>query len=164
MKNIRLSTIVILMFLTFNLFGQETFDINEVINFNNQLRKSKNYNPLQSDSILDKMAYLHAYEMATKSFFAHQNPHNPSLATLKKRAEYLNFNYTVIAENIAYFSGNVNDLKQPLGHLFFNQWKKSKPHYKNMMIKEATRVGLSCVKIDKNGVSYYYAVQVIGNL
>jgi hypothetical protein len=32
------------------------------------------------------------------------------------------------------------------------------------MIKEATRIGLSCVKIDKNGVSYYYAVQVIGNL
>ena len=163
MKNLKLSTIVILIFPIFNLFGQEVFNIDDILTLNNQLRKSKNYPQFQPDSILDKMAYLHAYEMSTKSFFAHQNPHNPSLATLKKRAEYLSFNYTIIAENIAYFSGNVKDLKQPLSHLFFNQWKKSKSHYNNMMIKDAKKVGLSCVKIDKNGFSFYYAVQVIGN-
>ena len=163
MKTTKLSIIFVLILQSFHLFCQEIVNINDVITLNNQLRKTKNYKPLVSDSILDKMAYLHAYEMATNSFFAHQNPHNPSLATLKKRADYLNYDYTIIAENIAYFSGNINDLKQPLSRLFFNQWKTSKPHYKNMMIKDATKVGLSCVKINKNGTFFYYAVQVIGN-
>ncbi len=107
-------------------------EINTIVKRTNEYRKAKGLPTLKLDDNLSAYASIRAREAAQK--FAHQRPNGKRFSDPSVFKEW-----DVIGENIA---GG-----KRTGDETATQWKKSPPHYKNMLGKDYTRIG----------VGYFYA-------
>lgn len=67
---------------------------------------------------------------------------------------------TEASENIAYQYSSTGLTTAELAEAFFEGWKQSAEHRKNMLDADATETGLAVAQSDQT--SYYYAVQMFG--
>jgi hypothetical protein len=77
-----------------------------------------------------------------------------------QRATEHGYEYCLIAENIAYQFSTVGFGDEELADKFFEGWKESPPHRKNMLNSAATETGVAVAQSDQTG--YFYGVQMFG--
>jgi uncharacterized protein YkwD len=119
----------------------------------NALRKQKGLPALKSDERLRVAARQHTQEMISKNYYSHKSP-VAAWSLVRRRSCYAGFLDPFVAENI----GNTND-KNPASALFIH-WKKSPGHYKNMVHKKMTHIGIGVAKTKRGGVPIYFATQL----
>lgn len=143
----RLSLFWLLLIVPFGLLGQQ--DVAEIASLifqkTNALREKKGLPPFKALDSLDRLAQYHSDNMAAKGFYSHIDPSGLTPVT---RAEKLGIqpwrkkgNHLVgIAENIAkvpWFENvqGCGDTRsaEALAQCMVEGWKKSPPHYKNIM-------------------------------
>jgi uncharacterized protein YkwD len=76
------------------------------------------------------------------------------------RAKKFGYEYCIVAENIAYEFNSAGFTTEELGKRFFEAWKHSSGHRKNMLDPDVGETGVAVAQSEKTG--YYYAVQMFG--
>ncbi len=99
--------------------------------------------PLNWDNRLQKAAQRHADDMHRHNFFDHRGSDD---STMSERAAEAGFEWSYIAENIAY--------GYPSAEAVVQTWKESPGHCENMLDPNYTRMGVA----ERGG----YWVQVLG--
>jgi uncharacterized protein YkwD len=94
-------------------------------------RKNNGLGPVAVDPALNAIAKAHAVEMARKTKVGH----DVGSGNLDVRAKTAGYNYVRISENIA---GGYQTLAEA-----FSGWRDSPDHKKNMLMKDATRIGIA---------------------
>jgi hypothetical protein len=123
----------------------------------NALRKQLGLPALKSDERLRVAARQHTQEMISRNYYSHNSPVS-TWSSVKRRACYAGFLDPFVAENI----GHSNDAN-PANALFIS-WKKSPGHYKNMVHKKMTHIGIGVAKTMRGGVPTYFATQLFGSI
>ena len=94
-------------------------------------RQNNGLGPVTVDPALNSIAKAHAMEMAKKTKVGH----DVGSGDLDVRAKAAGYNYARISENIA---GGYQTLAEA-----FSGWRDSPDHKKNMLMKDATRIGIA---------------------
>lgn len=129
----------------------------------NAYRKSKGLDTLQWDNALFLSSYTHANNMNRYQFFGHECLQNKQFYKPGNRIKYFNYNYSYIAENIAYYETSKDPLSSDeLAELFFKMWEKSSNHRKNMLSKDAKDMGIAILTVYNGKKITYYGVQNFG--
>jgi uncharacterized protein YkwD len=76
------------------------------------------------------------------------------------RAKKHGYEYCIVLENIAYQYSSAGFTTEELGRGFFEGWKHSPGHRKNMLDPDVTQTGVAVARSEKTG--HYYAVQMFG--
>jgi uncharacterized protein YkwD len=76
------------------------------------------------------------------------------------RAKKYGYQYCIVLENIAYQYGSRGFTTSELSKGFFEGWKHSPGHRRNMLDPDVTWTGVAVARSDRTG--YYYAVQMFG--
>lgn len=132
----------------------------------NQLRKQNNVSTLELDSQLNKIAYLHSFDMSDRKYFSHINPENED-ATM--RGLKANFNctkqigdylYSGLGENIAEsdifaFDGKslIWDTEEEFSNRIVVAWINSPPHKENLLDPTYSSEGIGIV-IDSDNLAH----------
>ena len=111
----------------------------------NQLRVGEGLVPLRPDSKLAAAAQSHAEDMAAADFFDHTGPSGTDIDARLARAGYA---YRVVAENIAAGS--------PAPERTVQDWMRSGPHRKNILLPEARDAGVGYVHHSPDGGDVQY--------
>lgn len=105
---------------------------------------------------LTKTAQYFADFMArTDKYGHHADGNGPA-----KRAKEHDYDYCIISENIAYQFSSAGFTTKELAKGFFQGWKHSPGHRKNMLDAVVTQTGVAIASSKESG--YYYAVQMFG--
>ncbi len=143
-------------------FGAETIELkaNSALNIEdptqihfqlvNQLRSQMGAGALRRSATLDRAAQIRAREL--ESLYSHTRPNGTTPYTAMTE---LGYDYTTAAENIAYVSGYPDE---GIGERFFQNWKNSPGHYRNMINGELQEIGIGFYKTGNK----WYAVQLFG--
>ncbi len=133
--------------------SQNTSSANADKNFElvNELRSSLGLATLRRDPLLDNAAKVRAQEL--ESYYSHTRPNGANPFTSIAEAGYV---HTYAAENIATASGYGDNV---MGEKFFDMWKNSSGHYKNMVSRDYKDVGIAMFKTSGGT---WYAVQLFG--
>ena len=138
----------------------------------NSHRKKKRRTQLKLDPILAKAAKNQAVYLNKKNKLTHKQP-SKNKRTALNRTDFFGGEFEYVGENVAYtyLNKSVNSAQHKnkveiittygqLANHFYWLWKKSKPHYKNMIDKnfELTSIRFSF----DNKRSKIYGVQVFG--
>jgi uncharacterized protein YkwD len=94
-------------------------------------RKNNGLGPVAVDPVLTAVAKAHAVEMARKTKVGH----DVGSGSLDVRAKGQGYAYVRISENVA---GGYQTLAEA-----FSGWRDSPDHKKNMLMKDATRIGIA---------------------
>jgi uncharacterized protein YkwD len=76
------------------------------------------------------------------------------------RAKKYGYDYCIVLENIAYQYNSAGFSTEELGGKFFEGWKNSPGHRRNMLDADVTETAVAVARSEKTG--YYYAVQMFG--
>ena len=98
----------------------------------NALRADAGRAPLRYSDRLERIARLHAEDMARNGFFAHEGSNG---STLGDRASSMGYGFCFIAENIAKGQRTRAEV--------MSSWEESRGHRRNMLDKRATEIGLA---------------------
>jgi len=128
----------------------------------NSIRSSINLNPFGYSSKLSQAAQFHAESMAKNNFFNHVNSKNLKMKTLSMRIKSVGYEYTSVGENIAYYESSKKISGDSLSRIFYNMWKQSPPHWKNITSTEFKEVGIGIYVTEKLNKTIYYIVQNFG--
>ena len=104
--------------------------------------------PLKNNYYLNLAATIRALEIAYSDKFSHVRPNNKMWYTIY---DDLKIKYNVIGENLAIYQ------KTPVS--VCEEWRASSSHYKNMVNKNFTKIGVGVVYLDGT----YYWVQEFSN-
>lgn len=77
-----------------------------------------------------------------------------------QRAQNFGYNYCAVAENIAYQFKSTGFSTQDLAQRFFEGWRNSPGHRKNMLDPDVTETAIAIARSAKTG--RHYAVQLFG--
>ncbi len=121
----------------------------------NAFRKEEGRKPVEVNSKLaDTVKYFASY-MARENEYGHTaDGKRPS-----QRAKEHGYDYCLVAENIAYAFDSRGFSTEKLAEEFFNGWKNSPGHRRNMLDPDVTE---TAVAIARSETGYYYAVQMFG--
>jgi uncharacterized protein YkwD len=127
-----------------------------IIDKTNEFRRQDGKEPVKPNDQLTKTAQYFADFMARTDEYGHE-------ADGKKpadRAKEHGYEYCIVLENIAYLYHSTGFSAQELGEKFFEGWKNSAGHRKNMLDPDVTETGVAVARSAESG--YYYAVQMFG--
>jgi uncharacterized protein YkwD len=93
-------------------------------------RANNGLGPVSVDPELNRLALQHSQAQAARNKVGHEIG-----GTLAERARAAGYKYTRIAENVA---GGYHTLAEA-----FSGWRDSSGHRKNMLLKDATRIGVA---------------------
>ena len=102
------------------------------------------------DGQLENAATVHATDMATNNFFAHQSPTTGT--TLRDRVPAAGYNYQSAGENIAAGQTSVSQVMA--------DWINSPSHCANMMKSSFRDIGVSCKINPSSNYKYYWAMEL----
>tara|TARA_B100000767_G_scaffold262493_1_gene275224 strand:- start:4526 stop:5044 length:519 start_codon:yes stop_codon:yes gene_type:complete len=143
-KNLFLFLVFSVCFFSFGQQNQETIS-NLIFKKTNLLRKAKDLKPFKKLDTLDYLAQYHSDNMVLKKFYEHIDHEGLSPV---ERAEKLNIQawrregnkFVGIAENIAQVPWFENVVRcgdtrsnEAIAECLVQGWKKSPPHYKNIL-------------------------------
>ncbi len=129
---------------------------NIVIEKTNEFRKTQGRQPVKVNEKLQAAAQYFADFMAKNDKYGHTaDGKRPS-----ERAKNHGYDYCIIAENIAYEYNSAGFSTEKLADAFFEGWKHSPEHRKNMLDPDVTETGVAIARSSDSG--YYYAVQEFG--
>jgi uncharacterized protein YkwD len=111
-------------------------------------RKNNGRGPVTVDPVLTQIAKAHAVEMARKTKVGH----NVGSGDLDARAKAAGYGYNRIAENIA---GGYQTLAEA-----FSGWRESPDHKKNMLMPQATRIGIAVAQAPGYKYKVFWAMVV----
>ncbi len=117
----------------------------------NQLRRSVGVAELRRNSKLDRAAQLRAQELV--QYYSHTRPDGTDPFTSMTQMGY---SHGWAAENIAMASGYDDDT---VGELFFEMWRESSGHYRNMIGVNYQEIGIGLYKSGDT----WYAVQLFAS-
>jgi uncharacterized protein YkwD len=127
-----------------------------ILNKTNEFRIQSGLRPLDQDARLANAAQYFANYMAQHDQFGHRADGN----TLAERAAAFDYDYCLVAENIAYQYSPGGFATANLATKFVDVWKNSPPHRQNMLDPDAAEIGVAAARSQNTG--YWYAVQVFG--
>jgi len=107
-------------------------DINEALRLVNEYRLAKGLRPLELDSRASAAAAIIAEDMAKHDHMSHVGPNG---ADMGKRLSMAGYSYHIAAENVGVGQATLNEI--------IEGWKKSPPHSRNMLLKEAKHLGIA---------------------
>ena len=127
----------------------------------NVLRKKKRAKPLENNPSLLEAAKDHALFLTTSRQLTHFQNRNKKKKTPDDRIQFYGGNFDVVGENIQQI--NVDDIfdevardatptliYQALAKILVENWRKSPPHYKNIIDKEF-QFTYTAIAINENG-------------
>ena len=140
-----------------------------IIELVNVERKDKKLGSLQDNSILKQAAMVQNAYITSLGKLTH-NGNTKDTYDLRSRVDAQGGNFSLVAENIAMKSFILNDVGgktvirgysyNDVATHFFEMWKNSPGHYKNMMIEDLQHIGVSVKWKDTQRA--IYATQVFG--
>lgn len=140
--------------------GQREADLAEVeeiiVRRTNKLREEEGHTAVEVNPELTAAARYFAGYMARTNKYGHT-------ADGKRpwdRAKEHGYDACIVTENIAYQYSSAGFTADRLGKAFFEGWKESPGHRKNMLDADVTQTGVAVVRSSNSG--YYYAVQMFG--
>jgi uncharacterized protein YkwD len=120
-----------------------------------KLRLQERIPIVKTNARLDKAARYFAEYMARTSRYGHKADDN----TPDSRAQKFRYEYCIVAENIAYEFSSVGVTTDELARKFYEGWKASPGHFKNMVDPDVVETGLA-IALSESG--YFFAVQMFG--
>lgn len=129
----------------------------EIIRLNNELRRSKNLEPLSSLDSLKHLAKRHSLNMANKDFFDHRDPEglNPHDRMQTFAPALLSKNS---GENIALRSHG-GESETRFAEILMKMWQDSPEHYANLISPEFRHIGVALASAEDK----IYATQSFAN-
>ncbi|TWT78154.1 Cysteine-rich secretory protein family protein [Posidoniimonas polymericola] len=133
---------------------QQMVDV--IVERTNKFRREKGLTAVERDKKLTATARDFARYMARTGKYGHRaDGSRPA-----QRAADHDYDYCLVAENIAYYF-NPDDLEAPeYADWFVDGWIDSKGHRENMLNKHVTQTGVGVARHDPSG--YLFAVQLFG--
>jgi uncharacterized protein YkwD len=140
--------------------GQDGVDraaaINEIVTRTNRLRQEHDRGRITISKKLAIAAQQFADYMARTDRYGHQaDGHTPA-----ERIAAKEYDYCLVAENIAVRYNSAGYETAALAEGFVRGWVESPEHRKNMLDPDVTEIGVGLAMSDKSG--RYYAVQLFG--
>jgi uncharacterized protein YkwD len=127
-----------------------------IVNRTIVFRQEQGRERVRSDPELTETARYFANYMAEADKYGHTADGNRPA----ERAEQHGYAYCIILENIAYQYSSAGFAAEELARRFFEGWKGSPGHRKNMLDPDVTETGVAVAQSPDTG--YYYAVQMFG--
>ncbi len=127
-----------------------------IISRTNSFRQAEGLREVEPSPQLMEAAQEFAQFMASTGQYGHTaDGRRPA-----DRAKQHGYDYCIISENIAYQHRTSGFSGEELAREFFEGWKESPDHRKNMLDSVVTETGVAVAQSEKTG--YYYAVQMFG--
>jgi uncharacterized protein YkwD len=140
--------------------GEKAPDLSAVVQLiirrTNAFRQEEGRPAVETDPELTETAQYFAEYMARTNRDGHTADGNRPAERARKHG----YDYCTISENIAYQHSSTGFTTDELAQGFFEGWKQSAEHRKNMLDADATETGMAVAQSDETG--YYYAVQMFG--
>ena len=111
-------------------------------------RRNNGLGPVVVDARLNRIAKEHALAMAARNQVGHDVGNGP----LDRRVEAGGFAYARVAENVA---GGYHTLAEA-----FSGWRDSSGHRKNMLMKDASRIGIAVAQLPGSKYKVFWAMVV----
>jgi hypothetical protein len=119
-------------------------------------RKAQGLQRVTPNAELEATAQYFATYMAENDRYGHTaDGKRPA-----ERAMNHDYDYCLVAENIAYQYSSAGFTPNELAARFFEGWKRSPGHRQNMLNSDVVDTGVAVRQSDKSG--YWYAVQMFG--
>lgn len=126
-----------------------------IVTYSNEFRKKMGRQKVATDPELREAAQYFANYMARTDAYGHAADGNrPS-----ERAKQHGYEYCIVSENIAYQYRPIGST-EVLAKGFFQGWKHSPDHRKNLLDPAVTEIGVAVAQSEETG--FYYAVQMFG--
>jgi uncharacterized protein YkwD len=127
-----------------------------IVQKTNAFRRNEGLETAATDSKLTETAQYFAEYMAQTDRYGHTaDGKRPS-----ERAKEHGYEYCLVSENIAYQFSSAGFGAEELAEKFFEGWKESPPHRKNMLNNAITETGLAVAQSEQTG--HFYSVQMFG--
>lgn len=130
--------------------------VKQIVQKTNGFRKEEGRSKLEVDATLTKTAEAFARYMAKTDRYGHTADGSKHAERARKQG----YDYCLVLENIAYQYQSKGFTSDELAKGYFEGWKKSPGHRKNMLDPDVTQTGVAVARSQKTG--YYYAVQLFG--
>lgn len=128
----------------------------QIIRETNEFREAEKCSKVAVNATLAKTALYFADFMARTNKYGHTADGNQPAGRAKEHG----YDYCIVAENIAYEYNSAGFTTEALTKEFFEGWKHSPPHRKNMLDADVIETGVAIARSEDTG--YYYAVQMFG--
>ncbi|HEX2475964.1 MAG TPA: CAP domain-containing protein [Lacipirellulaceae bacterium] len=125
-----------------------------IVRLTNEFRRENGLEKLKTDDKLHKAASYFVAFMARTNKYGHEADGNQPW----ERVALFGYDYCVVAENIAYQMKSTDFETKELAGKFFDGWKESPPHRKNMLQPHVTETGVAIGHAP--GSDRYFAVQL----
>lgn len=130
--------------------------VKTIVSQTNDFRHSEGQQNVEVNLELTNTAQYFADFMASTNEYGHQaDGQRPG-----ERAKKHDYAYCIVSENIAYQFNSAGFTTEELADGFFQGWKDSAGHRKNMLDADVTETGVAVARSEESG--YYYAVQMFG--
>jgi uncharacterized protein YkwD len=138
--------------------GEDAVDrpvaIDQILKATNEFREQHNRGKLATNKKLAKAAQDFAEHMARTDRYGHQaDGREPS-----ERVSANEYDYCLVAENIAHRYSSAVYETGPLARAFVKGWIDSARHRKNILDSDVTEIGIGLARSDRSG--RYYSVQL----
>lgn len=130
--------------------------VKSIIEKTNEFRKQEGKAPVVENNKLMETARYFADYMAINDRYGHTADETRPADRAKKHG----YEYCIVLENIAYQYSSAGFTTDKLGTKFFDGWKNSPGHRRNMLDADVTESGVAIARSENTG--YYYAVQLFG--
>jgi len=128
----------------------------QIVDRTNAFRKDEGRRPVAVNAQLAETARSFAGYMARTDKYGHTaDGHSPA-----ERARQHDYDYCIVLENIAYQFRSTAFTTEELARGFFEGWKSSPGHRRNMLDPDVTETGVAVARSEETG--YYYAVLMFG--
>lgn len=127
---------------------QVSSSVDEIVRLTNEEREANGLPALAVNESLVHAAQIQAGQMADAHTMAHDLP-DAEFPTLVSRAHAVGYEYSWIAENIAY--------GYPSAERVMEGWNKSPPHRENILDSRVAEIGVA-IAVATDGVPYYATV------
>jgi uncharacterized protein YkwD len=125
-----------------------------IVRLTNEFRRENRLEELKADDKLHKAASYFAAFMARTNKYGHEADGNHPW----ERVALFDYDYCVVAENIAFQMKSTGFETKELAGKFFEGWKESPPHRKNMLQPHVTETAVAIGHAP--GSDRYFAVQL----
>ncbi|MEX2559889.1 MAG: CAP domain-containing protein [Pirellulales bacterium] len=127
-----------------------------IVERTNELREEEGLESVEIDQQLSEAAQYFADYMAETNTFGHTaDGSRPA-----DRAREHGYDYCLVSENIGHQYSSRGFTADELAKKFFEGWKESAEHRKNMLNRHVTGTGVAVARSEDTG--YYFAVQMFG--
>jgi uncharacterized protein YkwD len=128
--------------------------VEQIVSRTNDFRKAEGRSPVAVDKKLTEAAQGFADYMAKTDRYGHTaDGTRPA-----DRAKKAGYEFCLISENIAYQYNSAGYETDQLAKGFFEGWKESPGHRKNMLDPDVIEIGVAIARSEQTG--HYYAVQM----